>query len=118
MPSLNGATIGIFLGGALLSGVLLIAAHVGLYQWRDSLHRVANYTIGVACLLIGFTVSCGLLDAWVFAVGAWIVAGVGGAVIALAWWVRGLQKPGKLAAARAALEGTHGAARESIDRRN
>lgn len=118
MPELNATTVGAFLVGSLVSAALLIGAHVGLYPYRDSLHRVANYTIGVTCLLFGFTVACWMLGALVFVAGLALICGVSGAVIAVAWWVRGLAKPAKVAAAHAALEGRHGEARERDHRRN
>lgn len=120
MNELTGATMGAFAAGALLGGVLLAAAHVGLWPYRDTLHRVANYTIGTACWLSGFTLACGLLNAWLFAVGAWFCAGVGGVVIGVAWWLRGLAKQQSVRRAHLALgeEEPHAALRRPDARDN
>ena len=105
--------------GCVITMALLLSAHLGLWPYQHRLHRVANYTIGVSCILIGFTVTCALLDAWLYAVLAWGHAGAGGVVIAVAWWVRGMKRASSALAAHQALEGDrHVAAGGPDARRN
>lgn len=76
--------LAIFLGSCLASA-LLILSHLALWQRRLSLS--ARYTVGVACIGVGVTISAALLAEWIVAIVFWPVAGAGGAtVVVLHWW--------------------------------
>lgn len=74
----------IFLGSCLASALLTLS-HLALWQRRLSLS--ARYTVGVACIGVGVTISAALLAEWIIAIVFWPVASAGFAtVVVLHWW--------------------------------
>lgn len=73
-------------GGSLTSVVLAIL-HLLLWEARPNMKLVPRYTIGVAVINLGLTVTGWLLGVWIIPIAAWGVAGMGGAVVgALHLW--------------------------------
>lgn len=100
------------LPGIVVSCVAVLAAHLGL--WEVSLPRVPSYVIGTSCVLLGMFVSA-LLTGNGRAVWFYLAHLVPvGAVVAVAWAVRGEQ--GRRRAAQKDLERLQEAARNEQSR--
>lgn len=71
-----------FAGGGV-AATLLTLAHLLWWDSRPNLPLVARYTIGVACLNTGLIVTGAILADLRLVVLPWIIAGIGGAVVAV-----------------------------------
>lgn len=77
------------LPGALVGVTLLLIAHMTLWDKRGVMWRLASYVIGCACILLGMLFTASMSGDWKpIAVYAFHLA-LGGAVVLLAWKVRG-----------------------------
>lgn len=68
--------------GGLVAAVLLTLCHLLLWEARPNLALVPRYTIGVACLNLGVTVTGWILGFWLLPIVVWSIAGMGGAAVA------------------------------------
>ena len=101
--------------GALVTSLLLIIAHIALWPYRDRMHRVHNYVVGVSCISVGMLTASALMQQWIVFVTFVCVTLPGGLSIMAAWWVRGLNKT---PADRISARGDHAVPAERGDRRN
>ena len=74
--------------GAALSTSLLILEHIALWDVRDRLPLTARYTFGTAALGIGVSWAAMRRRDPFAAIAFWAAAGIGGAVIVTAHWMR------------------------------
>jgi hypothetical protein len=79
------------LPGALVGVALLLMAHLTLWDKRGMMWRLASYVIGCTCILLGMLCTASTTGDWTpIAVYAFHLV-LGGAVVLLAWKVRGWQ---------------------------
>ena len=74
--------------GATLSSSLLILEHLLLWDVRDRLPLTARYTLGTAAIGAGVTWTSLRRNDPIAAVAFWAIAGMGGALIVSAHWMR------------------------------
>lgn len=73
--------------GALTAALLALAEHIALWPYRDRLPLAARYTLGVAAIGAGVTVSAARRKRWSGVISFWCCAGASGAaVVALHFW--------------------------------
>ena len=71
--------------GASLTTLLLAVGH--WFPWPRRLSRLQAYVYGVSAIGLGFTIWRGLDGDWWHVAGLWVLAGLGGAVVFLAYWL-------------------------------
>lgn len=79
--------------GASVTFLLLLAAHLICWRWRDQMHRTVAYCVGVSCIGAGMLTVSALLQDWLIVVAFVTVALPGGLLILAAWWLRGALAP-------------------------
>lgn len=73
--------------GAMTSALLALAQHVALWEYRDRIPLAGRYTLGVAAIGAGVTVSGARRKRWFGVISFWCSAGLTGVlVVALHWW--------------------------------
>lgn len=76
--------------GAFVTCALLLTAHIALWSYHERLKRVHAYIVGTTAIGVGVTVASLLIGDTMILIVFWFVAGPGGALIAAAWWIRGI----------------------------
>ena len=64
--------------GANVTFLLLLAAHLICWRWRDQMHRTVAYCVGVSCIGAGMLTVSALLQDWLIVVAFVTVALPGG----------------------------------------
>lgn len=73
--------------GAMTAALLALAQHVALWDYRDRIPLAGRYTLGVAAIGAGVTVSGARRKRWFGVISFWCSAGATGVLVAsLHWW--------------------------------
>lgn len=75
--------------GATVTFLLLLAAHILAWPYRNKMHRTVAYCIGVSCIGVGILTAAALMDDWIIFITFVGVGLPGGLLILAAWWWRG-----------------------------
>lgn len=73
------------LAGTVLTALLLAVGH--WFPWLDRERKLRNYSYGTVCLILGFAVWRILVGDVLSVLGLVVIALIGGAVVALAYWM-------------------------------
>lgn len=104
--------------GSLVTFLLLLAAHILCWPYRDRMHRTHAYVVGVSCIGAGLVVVSALLDMWLIFIAFVGVGLPGGLLILAAWWWRGAQGNTPADVIRRRTEDARAVLRESDTRNN
>ncbi|MBK9944238.1 MAG: hypothetical protein IPP13_21770 [Kouleothrix sp.] len=74
--------------GALSTLMLLIAAHLALWPYRNRMPRPASYIVGTSCSGAGLLLFSSLTDLWIVFIAFVAILLPGGLSIIAAWWLR------------------------------
>lgn len=80
--------------GAMTAALIALVQHIALWEYRDRIPLAGRYTLGVAAIGAGVTVSGAKRGRWAGVISFWCCAGVTGVlVVALHWWRIQLGQP-------------------------
>ncbi|MBK9944345.1 MAG: hypothetical protein IPP13_22320 [Kouleothrix sp.] len=74
--------------GSLTTLMLLIAAHLALWPYRNRMPRPASYIVGTSCSGAGLLLFSSLTDLWIVFIAFVAIVLPGGLSIIAAWWLR------------------------------
>jgi hypothetical protein len=73
--------------GATTAAALALVQHVALWEYRDRIPLAGRYTLGVAAVGAGVSISGAMRGRWAGVVSFWCCAGTTGVLVAsLHWW--------------------------------
>jgi hypothetical protein len=74
--------------GSLTALMLLIAAHLALWPYRDRMPRPASYMVGTSACGFGLLLFSSLTEHWIVIIAFVCITLPGGLSIIAAWWLR------------------------------